>query len=58
MKYKAGDLINNKWGNVDHLGYITHVDEKEYYLTVVFFCNAHIKKTLTYQYFKQYYKVL
>jgi hypothetical protein len=58
MKYKVGDLIKNKWGNVDRLGYITRVDEKAGYLAVVFFCANHIEETLSYQYVKQYYKVL
>ena len=58
MNYKVGDLIKNKWGNVDRLGYIARVDEKAGYLAVVFFCNTHIEETLTYQYVKQYYKVL
>ena len=58
MNYKVGDLIKNKWGNVDNLGYITHVDEKSGYLKVVFFCDTHIEQALTYQYVNQYYKVL
>ena len=58
MKYKIGNLINHKCGNVDNLGYITHVDEKEGYLCVIFFSENHIKQPFTFQYFEAWCNVL
>lgn len=56
MKYKIGNLINHK--RVNQLGYITHVDEKEDYLCIVFFSENHIKQRFTFQYFEAWCNVL
>ena len=58
MKYQVGDLINNKWGNVDKLGYIIHVDNKLRCITMVFFQNSDVQHTFTFSGFERYYKVL
>jgi len=58
MKYKVGDLINSRWGNVDKLGYIIHVDNKLRSITMVFFEDTHIEVKHTFSAFERYYKVL
>jgi hypothetical protein len=56
MKYKVGDLINNKWGNVDKLGYI--VDISKLSITMVFFNEPEFEVEHTFSTFDLYYKVL
>jgi hypothetical protein len=58
MKYKVGDLIDNRWGNVDKLGYIVHVDNKQRFIIMVFFENTNIEVKHTFSGFERYYKVL
>jgi hypothetical protein len=58
MKYKVGDLINNKWGNVDKLGYIIKVCERSEYLAIVFFQSSDVQHTFSFYGFERYYKVL
>lgn len=58
MKYQVGDLINNKWGNVDKLGYIVKVCERSEYLTIVFFQSSDVERTFSFSGFDLYYKVL
>lgn len=58
MKYQVGDLINNKWGNVDKLGYIVKVCEYSEYLAVVFFQSNHVQHTFSFSGFERYYKVI
>jgi hypothetical protein len=56
MKYKVGDLINNKWGNVDKLGYIVKVSKLS--ITIAFFHAPEIEVEHTFSGFERYYKVL
>jgi len=58
MKYVVGNLVNNKWGNVDKLGYISYVSEKADYLTVVFFQDSQNEYSYAFVYFERYYKIL
>lgn len=58
MKYKVGDLINNKYGNVNELGYITYVNEECECLEIIFFKENDIEYTFTFSVFEGYYKVL
>ena len=48
MKYQVGDLINNKWGNVDKLGYIVKVCERSEYLAIVFFQSSDVERTFSF----------
>jgi len=54
MKYKVGDLINNRWGNVEHFGYITKLCERTVELAF-FDGKTHV---IGYDFFDRYYKVV
>lgn len=58
MKFNVGDLINNKWGNVDKLGYIVKVCERSEYLAIVFFQSSDVQHTFSFSGFERYYKVI
>ena len=58
MKYVVGNLVNNKYGNIDKLGYISWISEKAGYLTVVFFQDSEKEYSYLFNYFERYYKVL
>ena len=60
MKYKIGDIINEKLGNGNgnDLGYITYVNEKAECLDIVFFAEDDIEYNFTFSVFEGYYKVL
>ena len=54
-KYKVGDLINKRWGNVDHFGYINKLCERT--LEMAFFDDDKII-VVGYDYFDRYYMVV
>ena len=56
MKYKIGDLVKNKYGNVDELGYINSLITGG--ITVVFFDSSNNEFSFHFYYFERYYKIL
>ena len=58
MKYKVGDLVSEKYGNIDKPGYISSINEKNGYLTVVFFDSSNNEFSFHFHYFERYYKIL
>jgi len=58
MKYQVGDLINNRWGNVDKLGYVYDIKKEVECIVIIFFENTNLKHTFSFSGFERYYKVI
>ncbi len=58
MKYKVGDLVTSRWGNIDKLGYIVDINKAAQTITTVFFEDTKFEFKHTFSYFDLYYKVL
>jgi hypothetical protein len=58
MKYQVGDLINNRWGNVDKLGYVYDIKEEVECIVIIFFENTNLKHTFSFHGFEMYHKVI